>query len=401
MASIEKRGKNSWRFVVEAGYDPNGKRIKRSKTIKIEDEALLRTTRKLKDFLDMELAKFKIEVEAGEYVSPEKMSFSSFVIEWKNKYAIKTLSPSTLTAYMAYLNKRILPVLGHKRIDEIKPIHIVNLISSITDSPREGLGHEGTISSGTVAFILRILKNVFSRAAEWKLIKESPAAGIKKPKVNYKEFEIYNEDEIERLFAALENEPPQWRVMIALALTTGLRRGELLGLEWHHIDLENGLLEVRQTLSGNALDGQPILSEPKTKQSRRILSLPESMIEELKFFKQVNEKAKNVLGDRWKGENRYFVFSKHDGEPYHHKAPYLWFRRFLLRHKLRHIRFHDLRHTSASLLISQGVHAKLISSRLGHSSISTTMNIYGHALRSADREVASKLNNLLPGRKNK
>ncbi|MDT2238405.1 hypothetical protein P7H16_20280 [Paenibacillus larvae] len=99
MASIEKRGNNSWRLIVEAGHSPNGKRIKRTKTVRVEDQSLLRTTKKLRDFLETELHKFKIEVESGAYISPEKMTFATFVEEWREKYATKHLSHRTLHVY--------------------------------------------------------------------------------------------------------------------------------------------------------------------------------------------------------------------------------------------------------------------------------------------------------------
>src|SRR5689334_15153640 len=123
MASIEKRGGNSWRLIVEIGYDANGKRLKRYKTIKIEDPAILKTKKRLKDHLQEELIKFKIEVEAGEYIAPEKMTFGIFVEEWEIKYAVKHLSEKTLYTYRSHLKNRILPTFGHMRLDQIKPLH--------------------------------------------------------------------------------------------------------------------------------------------------------------------------------------------------------------------------------------------------------------------------------------
>src|SRR5690242_1091465 len=131
MASIEKRGLNTWRLVVEVGYDAAGNRIKRYKSIKIEDQALLKTTKRLKDHLTDELVKFKIEVEAGEYIAPEKMTLSAFVVEWKEKYAIKHLAEKTLYSYQINLKNRILPALGHLRIDQITTFHIVNFMDSL------------------------------------------------------------------------------------------------------------------------------------------------------------------------------------------------------------------------------------------------------------------------------
>lgn len=157
MASIEKRGLNSWRLVVEAGYDANGKRLKRYKTIKIDDPALLKTTKRLKDYLQDELVKFKIEVEAGEYIAPDKMSFSAFVKEWEEKYASMHLAEKTLHTYKSNLKNRILPVFGHLRIDQIRPLHIISFMDSLT---KEGalLGYrKGSLSTGSIEYVLNRL----------------------------------------------------------------------------------------------------------------------------------------------------------------------------------------------------------------------------------------------------
>ncbi|MDR5566990.1 site-specific integrase [Paenibacillus larvae] len=393
MASIEKRGTNSWRLVVEAGYDSKGKRVKRTKTIRVEDQALLRTTKKLREFLETELHKFKIEIESGAYIAPEKMTFSAFAEEWREKYAIKNLGLKTLYVYESCLKNRILPAFGHLRLGEVKPIHVIDFLDLLGKNGKRKDGKDGTLSSSSIQYHYRVLKNIFSRAVEWKIIKHNPIADIQKPKVVYKVITPYDEQEVQLLFKFLQNEPYHWRMMVTLALTTGLRRGELLGLEWKHIDLENGIIDVVQSLS-ISLKGEIVLKEPKTKNAKRKVSLPSSVLVELKEYYQRRRKERLEMKDAWQGTYD-FVFSHPDGQPFHHERPYLWFRRFIQKNDLRYIRFHDLRHTSATLLINQGVHAKIISERLGHGSITTTMNVYGHALRTADKTAAEKFEKIL------
>nr|WP_260866475.1 site-specific integrase [Paenibacillus xylanexedens] len=176
-------------------------------------------------------------------------------------------------------------------------------------------------------------------------------------------------------------------------LTTGMRRGELLGPEWKHIDWDTGVIDVQQSIS-ISLKGKVIVKEPKTQNSKRKVSLPVSVQEELRKYYMYRITERNSLGDAWLGGERFFVFAHADGRAFHHERPYLWFRQFIKKNGFRYIRFHDLRHTSATLLINQGVHAKVIADRLGHGSITTTMNIYGHALRSADQAAADKFENL-------
>ncbi|BBH22618.1 hypothetical protein Back11_39630 [Paenibacillus baekrokdamisoli] len=394
MASLEQRGENSWRLVVETGYDPSGKRLKRYKTIKIEDKALLKTTKRLKDHLQEELMKFKIEVEAGEYIAPEKMTFGAFVKEWEDKYANRHLAEKTLYTYRSNLKNRILPVFSHLRIDQIKTMHIVSFINSLSDEGKRKGFRKGDLSAGSIEINHRILKNIFTRAVDWKLIKDNPVVGAKKPLVKHKVIIPYDEEEVQTLLNALQKEPIHWKVMIILALTTGLRRGELLGLEWKHIDWNSGIIDVVQSVSMSPA-GIAHVKEPKTKNSKRKVSLPSSMLEDLRDYYRHKMKERNNIDDRWNGGDYCFVFCHPDGKAFHQERPYLWFRNFIQKNKLRYIRFHDLRHTSATLLINQGVHAKIISERLGHGNINTTMNVYGHALRSADQSAADKFENIL------
>ncbi|MBA9084357.1 hypothetical protein FHR92_000811 [Fontibacillus solani] len=135
---------------------------------------MLKTTKRLKDFLNEELVKFKIEVEAGEYIAPEKMTFASFIQEWEVKYAQKHLAEKTLYTYRSHLKTRILQTFGHLKLDQIKTIHIVTFLDSLTkDGARLGY-RKGNLSTGTIEINHRVLKNVFSRAYEWKLIKKNP-----------------------------------------------------------------------------------------------------------------------------------------------------------------------------------------------------------------------------------
>lgn len=383
MASIEKRGKNSYRLVVETGYSADGKRIKRSKTIKASG---IREA-------ERELAKFQVEVEAGEYIAPEKMNFSKFLEEWTSKYGEKHLDPNTLKTYSHMLQNHITPVFGGKRLDEIKPIHIVSFLKSLEQDGTRKDGKSGGLSSTSIRFVHRVLKDIMERAVEWRIIKLNPVSAIKRPKLSKTNVDVYDEQEVSMLLEALQKEPLHWRLLITLAITTGLRRGELLGLEWKHVNFETGAINVEQALSYT--NGQHIFKTPKTKSSVRKVSLPEALLEDLKCYYADSLLAKEQLGDEWKGGSHFLVFSSWNGNPFYHTVPGTWFRRFLKRTNLKRIRFHDLRHTSATLLINLGVHAKTIAGRLGHADIRTTMNVYGHALQTADQLAANTLNSLL------
>ncbi|MFD0673481.1 tyrosine-type recombinase/integrase [Cohnella sp. GCM10027633] len=388
MANIQKRGDGSYFLTVSLGKGADGKYIRRTKTVHC----------RTKKEAESEYAKFRQEVEAGAYIAPEKKTFGAFVEEWRDKHATKQLEASTIEAYAFQLRNHILPKIGHKKLSDIKSLHIVDLLDSVQKEGSRMDGREGGLSSTSARFIHRILKDIFARAVEWRIIQTNPVDTVKRPKVAQRESSVLDEEQAAKLFDALEKEPFLWRMLITLALTTGLRRGELLALEWKHIDLQNGVLEVRQSLSH--ANGKAIIKEPKTKTSARRVSLPASLTSELKLYYTHCRKERLALGDAWEGGDRFFLFSATNGKSLYHTVPGTWLRRFIKRHKLPQIRFHDLRHTSATLLINQGVHAKTIAARLGHADIRTTMNIYGHALQSADQAAADKFDSLLSKRSN-
>ncbi|WP_373231963.1 tyrosine-type recombinase/integrase [Cohnella sp.] len=387
MASIEKRGPNSWRFTVELGFDGEGKRIRHRKTVSgfTKKEA------------EVEMAKFITEVKTGTYFEPEKLTLMNFVEEWKVKYAQKHLETLTYRNYMFHIKNHILPYFGHLRLDQVKTLHVVSFLTDLTSPSARKDGQEKTLSSSTIQYIYRVLRNIFNIAVEWRIINYNPVADVKKPKVTTKEVSVYNEEEVAAVFKALDSELLEWRLLITLALTMGMRRGELLALEWAQVDLQNAYLDVKQSFSLTQ-KGNPLIKAPKTKSSIRRISIPSSLIPDLIKLREKMIAERALLGDKWLGGDHSFVFSTTNGKAVYYSYASQWWRNFTVRHSIRYIRFHDLRHTSATLLINQGVHAKVISSRLGHANISTTMNIYGHVLQSADQSAADKMNTLLPNR---
>jgi len=177
MASVERRSKNSFRLIVEAGYDANGNRIKKSRTIKCKTkkEALL------------ELAKFQIEVESGEYISPEKMYFSLFVNEWRDKYAKKNLAVKTIDSHLDIIKNHIMPAFKNMKLDAIKTMHIINLLDSLHNDEARKDGKPGPLADSSIYQVDKVLRNIFQRAVEWKLIKQHPMKDLRRPRVKKKE----------------------------------------------------------------------------------------------------------------------------------------------------------------------------------------------------------------------
>ena len=406
MASIEKRGKNSYRLVVEAGYDAQGKRIKRYKTIRVEDEALLRTTKKLRDYLNDELIKFKIEVEAGEYIAPEKMTFGAFVEEWRKKHGEKHLSPTVLDTYNSHLKNHILPVFGHLRIDQIKTIQIVNFFDQLSTREIMRGGRSGKLSGTTRRYIYRVLRDVLERAVEWKLIKSNPIEGVKKPEIDTKEREIFLEDELIHMFQKLTDEPLKWRTFIELAVTTGMRRGELLAIDinkhlrWEKVDDEDTLfIDVRESVA--KAGGQVIIKEVKTKKSRRTIAVTPEVVPLVQRLANEVRKNKLMLGTGWQGGDRMLLFGQDNGLPTYPDTPLSWFSRFLKRHGLDHkkVTIHGLRHTYATYLLYKGYSLKEIQELLGHSNIRITGEFYTHFIKDMNKRAATAFSELKKGAK--
>ena len=387
MASIEKRGTRSWRLIVEAGYGPDGKRIKRTKTIRIEDEALLKTTKKLREYLQTELMKFKAEVESGEYIAPERMTFEAFARnEWLPKYAEKNMSPLTMQNYLNHLERVIFPAIGHKRLNEIRPLNIVALMDDLDKTD---------LSGSTKLYIFKVIKSVFNQAVKWKLILRNPMDGLERPKAEKAKPRYYDQDIAKQAVETLMQEPLMWAVYFLGAMIGGLRRGELNAWEWPDVDFAASGVHVRKSIS-LMKNGEPIIKAPKTETSERFVDFPEWYMELLRKYRVQWNEERLAIGTKWQGGDRQFLFHRGDGRPIYPTTPaHVWYR-IMEKHGLPRIRLHDLRHTAATLLIEAGVDLKTVQERLGHSKYTTTADIYAHVTEKMKKRTADYLEKFRP-----
>lgn len=388
MANIQPRSNGSYFFTVSTGRGPDGKYGRETMTYKPEGKF---TPKQLEKNVQAAYMKFEEEVKSGLYIKPDKMIISKFSDIWLQKYAEAELGEATIANHVGRINNHINPAIGLVELSKIKSIHIIDLLQSLKRKD----GSEKPLSVRAKADVYLTLKNIFKYAVKWGFILRDPMDQVDKPKDKgtvKKTDNFYDEDEIRNLLLTAEKTLPHWRVFITLALAVGMRRSELLGLEWSNIDLEKGELDVRQAIvrgrSGSVIKGT------KNSSSFRLVSLSSSLIKELKEYKLHWRKERFRMGDKWIEEEREWLFCNEDGTHFYPTTPTTWWNRFTSKAGVRHIRLHDLRHTAATILIARGNHAKIISERLGHSKIDTTMNIYGHALRSADRAAADSIDDL-------
>ena len=394
--TIEKRG-NSFRLIVYAGYVVQGKQIRHKKTIKFEAKTEKAKLREAKKALGM----FQSEVEKGQYFGSAKMTFKEFVDWWLQDYAEVdgNLAPKTLYRYKEILNSRIIPALGHMKITEIRPMHLIKFYKSLQQDGIRKDAKTGGLSNKTILQHHAIISSILGDAVQWEVIPFSPAAKVTPPKVKKAEVAYYDEEETAALLAALEKEPPEalrYKVAVILALTTGCRRGELLGLEWSDIDFENSIINIQRAAQYLTGVGH-FTKEPKNDSSKRIIPIPTSMITLLKKYKAYQSQEKLKVGDLWKGSNKLFL--TWEGRPMYPGTISQWFKKFLQRHKLKEITFHGLRHTAATLLIGKGVGDRIVASLLGHADPSTTKSIYAKSLKSAERAAADLMESIINGEK--
>lgn len=378
--SIEARGNGSYRLTVSLGQGPDGKYIKKRKTVKAKNKTEAKN----------KLAAFVTEVESGHYIDPAKTLFRDFITSWHDQYATKHLSSKTLENYMYVIRNFFLPTFGHMKIDTIHPMYIVKYLDRLEKDGSRLDGKSGGLSPASIIYHHRVLSNIFNRAVEWAMISTNPVKNVKRPKQVRSTTDVYTNEEVHQLFSHLEGEALHHRLLIALAVVSGMRRGEILGLQWDDIELESGRINISHSLQYN--NGQGFdLKDPKTANSQRTIVVPAFLLELLKAHKREKAKDRMKAADRWEGGHYNFVFSTWNGKPHYPDFITRWWSRFTKRKELKHIRFHDLRHTAATLLINQGVPAKVISERLGHADIRTTMNVYGKYTEEGDRAASDKL----------
>lgn len=399
MAYYEQRGVRSWRLIVYGRKLPNGKKEKIPKTIVIEDDALLKTKRKLKEYLDGQLADFKREVESGLFIKPQKMLFKDFMPIWDENYASvgKNLSRGTRKTYLRHLKNHILPRFGHMQLDEIMPMHIETFVADLEKPGARKDGRGELLSSGSIEYIYRVLNNVLTRAFKWKLIPTHPMADLDKPKVKYKKFTGYGAADANKAIECLYKEPTMWRLLCLGTMFGGFRRGETLAVEWSDANFERIGFDINKSITDTE-NGQAIISDTKTEDSADFVDMPDWYMKMLKAYRKEWLKERMLIGTKWEGEEKEYIFHGRTGKPLYHTTPSTWWRRFCKRHDLKYIRFHDLRHTTATLLLEDGANMKDIQHRLRHSRYQTTADIYAHITKERSRATVEKFDKFDPSK---
>jgi len=365
MATITRRG-SSYRIKVSCGYDVNGKQIIQTKTWK-PDEGM--TPKQIEKEVQRQTVLFEEACKIGQVTANVK--FETFAEQWFEEYAQLNLR-NTSYERMRRITHRIYPIIGHMRMDKITSRHIQQLINELALNGKNELNGKA-LSRKTIIHHLSFVSVVFSYAVKMGMLSYNPCQNVSVPKGEAKEKDIYTLEEISKVFELLDMEdvPTKYCVFFKLAVYSGFRRSELLGLEWKDIDWKNNLISVRRT--SNYVAGKGMYTDTtKTKKSQRTLKFANYVMEILSKLKDEQDKEIEQLGDKWCYTDRIFV--GWDGKPMNINTPYKWFRDFCTKNNLKFCDIHSLRHLNASLLINGGVDIVAVSGALGHSQVSTTVN---------------------------
>lgn len=320
------------------------------------------------------------ELDTGTFIDSKNINVRQYFNFWYEQHCLNNLSPTTYESYKRNLDNYILEELGHIRLEDLKPMHLQTFY---TKCSKKGL------SNKTILYFHRIIHCALKQAMKWQFIIRNVADCVDTPKPEKYKPLVLNNKEITELINVISN--TDIYIPVIIGIYTGMRRGEILGLTWKNIDLEKGTLNVVQALypTANGL----IFSSPKTENSIRKISMPLTLINILKDYKVKQETIKNRLGNNYNDLD--LVCSQMDGNPIHPTRLNHKFRDLLKENNLPLIRFHDLRHTHASLLLKERVEPKLISERLGHSNIKITLDIYSHIYEETNMEVADTFDKII------
>lgn len=365
---IRKRG-NKWAVVVDTGRDEDGKRQQRWHS----------GFNRRKD-AERALTEILGKLESGGYVEPAKLTVAEFLADEWLPAMRASLRPLTFESYTMIVRSRIVPEIGTVRLQRLTPATLNALYATLGER----------LSPRSVRYCHAVLRHALADAVRWDRLARNPADRAEPPSAKAAKAKAMQTWTAEQLATFLEHVADDrlyaaWR----LAATTGLRRGELLGLRWRDLDLDAGRLAVVQTLVGKRQ-----FSEPKTDAGRRNVELDPATVTALRDHRKRQLGERLALGPAYDNAHD-LVFCREDGEPLWPQSLSRTFERRAAAAGLPAIRFHDLRHTHATLALAAGVHPKVVSERLGHANVGITLDTYSHATPAMQADAASRVAALL------
>lgn len=396
MATVEKRGR-AYRITVSHGYDIRGRQIRHKMTW---TPAPGLTTRQEEKELNRQVVLFEESVKSGGLRANGNVRFQAFSERFMHDHISVNRKPNTVARYERDL-KRINEAMGHMKLSQITPADINAFAAALQADGAKASG--GKLAPSSVNTILRTLSAALGYAVKWGYIPTNPALNAEGPGQVYGETNYMDEADARAFLEKLQEQPIKWRALFTCDLLSGLRRGELLGLQWPDVDFDSHIIHIRRTWNYTSAKGC-YFGPPKSNRSKRPVHLPTAFFVTLISYRQWQNEQRLLLGDAWKGtDSDPRVFTTEDGAPIFPTSPTWWLSKFTKENGLQHLSVHSLRHTFASLMIADDVPIVEVSSQMGHARSSTTTNIYGHVIAAAHAKGLSTLNKfddiLLPAEK--
>lgn len=374
--SIFQRADGSWQGSIETGYR-KGRRLRKYVSGATRADVVKKLTKVLRD-RHQELP-----------VVDERATVGQYLERWLSTTAAAKLRPRTLASYRQIVDTHIVPSLGSTALAKLRPDQVQAWLAEI---------QEDGLSARTAAYCRAVLRSALTVALRWGLVARNVAALVEPPRVVRKEMRALTADQANSLLKAAAGH--RLESLITVALVLGLRLGELVALRWLDVDLttatptlrvEGALQRMPATEKGSA--GHLERTEPKTERSRRSLALPAIVVSALKHQRRKQQESRLLAGDLW--QNTGYVFTSTIGTPLEPRNVSREFHDVLETTKLPRMRFHDLRHSAATLLLSQGVHARVLMEILGHAAIGTTLGTYSHVPGQLQAEALGRLDDVL------
>ena len=373
---IRQRGPGSWELKFDVGADPvTGRRITRYKTV-----------RGAKRDAQQELRRLLTAVDVGTYVEPNRLTIAELLTRWLVAVEPNVRS-KTYDRYQQIVTLHLKPTLGRYKIASLQPIHIAEAWSKALSEGR--LNGTGGLSAQTVKHHHRVLSQALRWGVRLQLLARNPAELVDAPRPQREEMKILSPEQTGEFLRAIEQ--TDLYVPVLLAVSTGMRRGEILGLRWADVDLAAGALSIAQTLTQSRQGIE--FQSPKTPRSRRRIALPELTVETLRHHRiRQTETFLRIGRGRSDGD---LVVCRATGEPIPPDRLSSEFAHFRDKNGLPGIRFHDLRHSHISHLLLAGIHPKVASERAGHASVGITLDVYSHLLPGMQEDAARRTDALL------
>ena len=369
--SITKRGKNSWRIQVYTGKNKDGKATRHVETI-----------RGRKSDADKRLRAVLASVDTGTYTPPSNLTVADLLNQWLEGYVKTNCSQRTLDGYRAITANHLIPALGQDQLKHLNQQHIQVYYGRAVEK----------LSSRTVHHQHRVLSQALKYAVKQGYLGRNPCELVDAPSPKGRTMRTLTESEVRDLLLAAQGK--YYYAAIYTAVSSGLRQAELLGLRWRDIDLnpEKASISVNRTLYKRR--GVSAFMEPKTKHSRRRVAMTPKLAEFMAEYKLERQRVNYQVGKAVTLDD--LVFCHADGRPYDASVLSHKFAAIAREAGLKGVRFHDLRHTFASLMLQRGAKPKVISECLGHASVAFTMDVYSHIIDGMQEEAILLLDEVLP-----